>query len=56
MTNQTKSSGKKDTRSRKIRDLSARPLGARKGASVKGGGRANFDVFTVTKNIDTSTT
>lgn len=39
----------------KVPDLPAKGVGASKGASVKGGGRANFDVFTATKNIDTST-
>lgn len=36
----TKSSEKKDTRSRKVRDLPAKPLGADKIASVKGGRKA----------------
>ncbi len=33
----TKSGEKKDMRSRKMRDLPAKPVGRRKGASVKGG-------------------
>jgi len=33
----TKNSKSKDTRSRKMRDLPAKPVGARKAVSVKGG-------------------
>jgi type VI protein secretion system component Hcp len=45
MANQrTKSSEKKDARSRKVRNLSAKPLGARKAASVKGGKTSLQDI------------
>jgi hypothetical protein len=39
----TKSGEKKDTRSRKLRDLPAKSLGARKAVSVRGGIKAGKD-------------
>jgi hypothetical protein len=55
------------SRAAKMRDLPEKTLKAKTGKGVKGGsarsdgggstvGRANFDVFTVSKVIDTSTT
>jgi hypothetical protein len=49
----TKSSQRKDTRSRKVRDLPARPLGARKAASVGGGikaGKERTDYLAIKMN------
>jgi hypothetical protein len=42
--------GEKDTRSRKVRDLPAKPVGARKAATVKGG----FAELHITKVVDKS--
>jgi hypothetical protein len=41
--NSATSNEKKSTRSRKVRDLPAKPLGARKAASVRGGIKAGKD-------------
>jgi type VI protein secretion system component Hcp len=52
--NLAKSGEKKDARSRKVRDLSAKPLGARKTTAVKGGNAALKD-FNFTHKYDKST-
>jgi len=46
----TKNTEKKDTRSRKVQDLAAKPLTARKAASVKGG----MEPLTIQKVLDKS--
>jgi len=48
----TKASEKKHTRSRQVRDLVARPVGARKAASVKGG----MADLQISKVVDKSST
>jgi hypothetical protein len=48
----TKTGEKKGTRSRQVRDLPAKPVGAHKAASVKGG----MADITITKHVDKSST
>jgi type VI protein secretion system component Hcp len=52
--NSPKSSEKKDTRSRKVRDLPGKPVGARKAAAVRGG-KASLQDITFMHVYDKST-
>jgi hypothetical protein len=50
----TKVTERKDTRSRQVLDLPAKPVGVRKAASARGGAKLDFGISKVDKSSDVS--